>query len=90
MDNVQEWTSLLVPELLMMAARRKHLKRMSAESSLMSLLTTPLGQGTAAKGSRLVSGRTWVRTASAVLSRQTPWVTDTLIVTLCRVQFMEH
>ena len=35
MDNVKEWTSLPMPELLTMASCRKVWKRISAESSLM-------------------------------------------------------
>ena len=36
MDNMKEWTSLPIPELLTRAACRKGWKRISAESSLMS------------------------------------------------------
>ena len=36
MDNIKEWTSLPVQELLTMASCRKDWKRISAESSLTS------------------------------------------------------
>ena len=36
MDNIKEWTSLPIPELLRRASGRKDWKRISAESSLMS------------------------------------------------------
>ena len=36
MDNIKEWTFLLIPELLTMASCRKEKKIISAESSLMS------------------------------------------------------
>ena len=36
MDDIEEWTSLLMPELLTIAFRRKDWKKISAESSLMS------------------------------------------------------
>ena len=36
MDNIKEWTSLLILELLTMASFRKDWKRISAESSLVS------------------------------------------------------
>ena len=36
MDNIKEWTSLAMPELLTMASCRKHWKKLSAESSIMS------------------------------------------------------
>ena len=35
MDNVKEWTTLPMPELLTMASRRQDWKRVSAESSLL-------------------------------------------------------
>ena len=37
MDNIKEWTFLPVPELFKGASCRKDWKRISAESSLMSL-----------------------------------------------------
>ena len=36
MDNIKEWTSLLILELLTMASFRKDWKRISVESSTMS------------------------------------------------------
>ena len=36
MDNIKEWTSLPMPELLIMASCRKDWKKISTESSLMS------------------------------------------------------
>ena len=51
MDNIKEWTYLPMPELLTLAFRRKDWKRISAESSLMSLPPPhrhpddPVGQG---------------------------------------------
>ena len=36
MDNIKEWTSLPTPDLFTRASCRKHWKRISAESSLMS------------------------------------------------------
>ena len=36
MDNIKEWTSLPIPELLTRVSCRKDWKRISAESSLMS------------------------------------------------------
>ena len=36
MDNIKEWTSLLMPELLTRASCINDLKRLSAESSIMS------------------------------------------------------
>ena len=40
-DNVKEWTSLSMPELLTMASRRKDRKKISDESSLLSLPPHP-------------------------------------------------
>ena len=45
MDNILEWTTLFMPELLTMASCRKDWKRISAESSLMSPLTTQSVKG---------------------------------------------
>ena len=45
MDNIKEWTSLPIPELLMMASSREQWKRISAESSGV-LPNNPIGQGT--------------------------------------------
>ena len=36
MDNIKEWTVLLMPELLTRATCRKYWKRISAESTVMS------------------------------------------------------
>ena len=47
MDNIKEWTSLYMPELLTTASCRKDWKRISAESLLMSPHPKdPIGQGT--------------------------------------------
>ena len=48
MDNVKEWTSLPMPELLTRASCRKIWKKISAEASLMppSSPDDPVGQGT--------------------------------------------
>ena len=45
MDNIEEWTSLPMQELLTRASCRKDWKRISAEPSLMSP-DDPIGQGT--------------------------------------------
>ena len=45
MDNVKEWTFLPMPELLSRAACRKDWTRISAESSLMFLLTNQSVKG---------------------------------------------
>ena len=45
MDNIKEWTSLPMPELFSMAFCRKDSKRISAELSLLSPLTTQLVKG---------------------------------------------
>ena len=46
MDNIKEWASLPMPELLIGASCRKDWKRISAESSLVSPLWLPIGQRT--------------------------------------------
>ena len=51
MDNVKEWTSLPMPELLARASGRKDWKRISAESSRPSCpppSDDPVGQGSEA------------------------------------------
>ena len=46
MDNVERWSSLLMPESFMKASRRKDWKKISAESSLMSPAPDdPMSQG---------------------------------------------
>ena len=45
MDNIKEWTSLPMPELLTRAYCRKDWKRISPESSIMSP-DDPIGHGT--------------------------------------------
>ena len=45
MNNIKEWISLPMPELLTRASCRKDRKRISADSSLMSPLTTQLVKG---------------------------------------------
>ena len=52
MDNIKEWTSLPIPELISRACCRKDRKRISTGSSLMSPALPPddvIGQGTELK-----------------------------------------
>ena len=52
MDNIKEWTSMLIPEVFTVASCRKDWKKISAESSIMHPPPTfhtpddPAGQGT--------------------------------------------
>ena len=62
MDNVKEWTSLLMLELLMMAFRSKYWETISVESSLMFPMM-----------SQSAEGRTWPAEEMG-LTLASPWL----------------
>ena len=74
MDNIKEWTSLPMPDLLTMVSCRKDWKRISAESSLMSP-DDPSSQGIELKPCMLLQRLINVQVNSDIVL----WVRDVLL-----------